>query len=54
MLLMAWLIVSRYMHLREEKLNITLIVVGTTMFCAVALFVLIAFDGARIFHLAPH
>jgi cytochrome c oxidase subunit IV len=50
MLWMAWLIASRFMHLKDEKVTLVITVVGTTLFCAVALFVLIAPDGRTALH----
>lgn len=53
MSLMGWLIASRFMHLRNEKASLAITVIGTTLFCGIALFVLIAFDGMRVFALSP-
>lgn len=54
MLLMAWLILTQFMHLQNEKRSLTVTVIGVTVFTVIALFALIAPDGARIFVLSPH
>lgn len=53
MLVMAWLIVSRFMHLRDEKLGLVVTVIMCTLGLGVTLFLMLVPDGLRIFHLTP-
>lgn len=45
---MAWLIASRFMHLREERRILIVTVVGSTIFTIVFLFVLTAWDAIHV------
>lgn len=53
MIIKASLIGGQFMHLRYEKLALVLAVVGSIAFLSAYLFILISFDGMRIFHM-PH
>lgn len=52
MLAKATFILGTFMHLRFEKLGLTLMVVLAIVFTAAALFAIIAPDGIRISHMS--
>ena len=54
MSIMAWQIASLFMHLREEKWLLVMSVVGSTLFCGIVLYVLIAWDAFHVLRLSPH
>jgi hypothetical protein len=53
MSVMAWQIAALFMHLKDEKRLLTVSVVGSTLFCGIALFVLIAWDALHVLQLTP-
>lgn len=52
MMMKASLIGAYFMHLRFERLSLVITVAAGILITALLLFVLISFDGARIFELA--